>query len=90
MNENFEEEITIKNRILLRETTIRKLTSKYLEFINKINSLTRSEMSSMIKDILNEIDLIEIGILKAQNYENLKDIDNNYFQSLSSEIGKLY
>jgi hypothetical protein len=86
MNENLEEEITIKNRLMLRETIIRKLTSKYLDLYNKFNSLTRNEMAQHIKDIMNELDQLEISVLKAENFEKLKDIDNAYQENLEIEI----
>lgn len=88
MNENFDEETTIKNRIMLREINIRKMTTKYMELLSKFNTLTRNEIAAMIKDIMNEIEMLEIALLKAENYERIKVIDNNYQQSLKDEIGK--
>jgi hypothetical protein len=86
MTEIFDEEQTLKNRIILREATIRKLTSKYLDLISKFNTLTRNEMAQLIKEILNEIDMIEISILKAENLERVKEIDSQYQKSLWSDI----
>lgn len=86
MTEIFDEEQTLKNRIILREATIRKLTSKYLDLISKFNTLTRNEMAQLIKEILNEIDMIEISILKAENLEKVKEIDSQYQKTLWSEI----
>lgn len=85
---DLDEENTIKNRILLRESYIRKLTSKYLDLISKFNLLTRSEMTQIIKEILNEIDMISINSLKAENLEKLKDLDSEYLKKVGSEIGK--
>jgi hypothetical protein len=86
MTDTIDEEQTFKNRIILREVTIRKLTSKYLDLISKFNTLTRNEMAQLIKEILNEIDLIEISILKAENLEKIKEIDSQYQKSLWSKI----
>jgi hypothetical protein len=86
MTDTIDEEQTFKNRIILREVTIRKLTSKYLDLISKFNTLTRNEMAQLIKEILNEIDLIEISILKAENLEKIKEIDSKYQKSLWSKI----
>lgn len=80
-----DEEQTIKNRIILREATIRKLTTKYLDLISKFNTLTRSEMAQVIKEIINEVDMIEISILKAENLEKLKEIDTFYQRSLGQD-----
>lgn len=85
---HIDEEQTMKNRIILRETTIRKLTSKYIDLVSKFNTLTRNEMAQLIKEILNEIDMIEISILKAENLERLKDIDTIYQRSLANETDK--
>ena len=81
-----EEETIIKNRILLRELSIKKLTNKYIEFLTKFNSLTRNEMVPFIKEILNEIDIINITLLKAENLLKLKEIDNNYHSNLANQI----
>jgi hypothetical protein len=86
MYENLEEENTIKNRLMLRETIIRKLTSKYLDLMSKFNTLTRNEMAQHVRDILNEMDVLEISVLKSENFEKLKDIDNSYQESLQIEI----
>jgi hypothetical protein len=90
MNENLEEETTIKNRLALREVILRKLTSKYLELVSKFNLLTRNEMAQHIRDIMNEVDLLEISVLKAENFDKLKEIDNAYQESLQNQICKIY
>jgi hypothetical protein len=87
--ENIDEEVTIKNRILLREITIKRLTNKYLELISKLNTLTRGEIANSVKEVLNELDTIEISILKAENLKKLKDIDSSYQKNLSLELGML-
>jgi hypothetical protein len=89
MLDNVEDENTIRNRILLRETIVRRLANKYLELIAKLNSLTRSEIAQSVKDILNEIDNIEISILKAENLKNLKEVDMSCQKGLSLQLGKL-
>ncbi len=83
-----DEEQTMKNRIILRENTLRKLTSKYIDLLSKFNTLTRNEMAQLIKEILNEIDMIEISILKAENLEKLKEIDTVYQRSLALDTDK--
>lgn len=83
-----EEENIIKNRILLRELSIKKLTNKYIDFLMKFNELARNEMVPYIKEILNEIDMINISLLKAENHLKLKEIDKNYHSSIADSIGK--
>jgi hypothetical protein len=89
MLDNIEDEITIKNRILLREAPIKRLTNKYLDLIAKINTLTRSEIAGFAKDIINEIDTVEISILKAENLKKLKEIDIDHHRSLSSNLSNI-
>ena len=87
MSDNLaEDEIVYKNRIILRETILKRLTSKYLDLISKFNTLTRNEMAQVIKEILNEIDLMEISILKAENLEKLKAIDKEYQKKINERI----
>jgi hypothetical protein len=88
MIDNVDDENTIKNRILLRETGIKRLTNKYLDMIAKLNSLTRSEITQSVKDVMNEIDMVEISILKAENLKKLKDIDITCQTGLSLQLGK--
>jgi len=57
-----EEENIIKNRILLREFSVKNLTKKYIDFISKFNELAMNEMIPYIKEILNEIDMIQISL----------------------------
>ncbi len=83
-----EEENIIKNRILLREFSIKNLTKKYIDFISKFNELARNEMIPYIKEILNEIDMIQISLLKAENLFKLKEIDMIYQTKLANKIGK--
>ena len=81
-----DDEIILKNRIILRETYLKRLTSRYLELISKFNTLTRSEMAQHIKEILNEIDLIEISLIKAENLSQLRDFDMDYQKTLSQNL----
>ena len=71
-----EEEKAISNRILVKEKSIKSLTSKYLELIKKFNISTRNEIKSNLDEILNEIDLIEINTLKAKNIEIIRQNEN--------------
>lgn len=87
MNQN-DEDISIKNRILLKDMNIKKLTMKCLDLLSRFNSLTRNEMSQILHEILNEIDFIEISILKAENIQKLKALDKEHFKTLSNEIQK--
>jgi len=82
-----EEENIIKNRILLRELSIKNLTKKYIDFVSKFNELARNEMVPYIKEILNEIDMIQISLLKAENLFKLKEKDKKYQSNLSNKIG---
>ena len=83
-----EEENIIKNRILLREFSVKNLTKKYIDFISKFNELAMNEMIPYIKEILNEIDMIQISLLKAENLFKLKEIDMIYQTKLANKIGK--
>ena len=53
-------------KILSKEKDIKSLTSKYLELIKKFNTSARNEIKSILDEILNDIDLIEINTLKAK------------------------
>lgn len=81
-----DEDVSIKNRILLKDINIKKLTMKCLDLLSRFNSLTRNEMSHILHEILNEIDLIEISILKAENIQKLKALDKDHFNTLGNEI----
>jgi hypothetical protein len=83
-----EEEAIIKKRIILREMSIKNLTHKYVEFINKYNELARNNMIENIKGILNEIELLNISAIKTENILKLKDIDISYQNSIGNKIGK--
>ena len=76
--EKSEEERAITNRISAKEINIKTLTSKYLELIEKFNVSARNEIKSILDEILNEIDLIEINTLKAKNIESLRKKENQY------------
>lgn len=81
-----EEEKAITKRILLKEQNIRQLTSKYIDLMSKFKTLTRNEMVTYINDILNEIDLIEILLLKSENIQRVESIDKEYYQELSKKL----
>ena len=74
--DKIEEEKAITNRILSKEKDIKSLTSKYLELIKKFNTSARNEIKSILDEILNDIDLIEINTLKAKNIEMLRQSEN--------------
>ena len=84
-----EEEGIIKKRIVLREMSIKNLTHKYVDFINKYNELARNNMTENIKGILNEIELINISTYKIENLLKLKDIDTSYQKTIGDKIGKI-
>ena len=86
MNGLNEDENFIINRIILKEMNIKKLTSKYLDFMNKFNNLTRNEMGNLLDQMINEIDLIEINLLKSENIQKLKDYDQKYLNNISKKI----
>ena len=81
-----DEEIAITKRISAKEKTIKILTSKYLELIKKFNISTRNEIKSILDEILNEIDLIEINTLKAKNIEQLRKNENNIYSEEKNKI----
>jgi hypothetical protein len=83
-----EDDITIKNRILLREIRIRALAKTYLDLIYKFNTFTRNEIAQKVLECINEIDFIEISLYKGANLEILKDIDINYQRSIGENIEK--
>ena len=86
MNGLNEDENFIINRIILKEMNIKKLTAKYLDFMNKFNNLTRNEMGNLLDQMINEIDLIEINLLKSENIQKLKDYDQKYLNNISKKI----
>ena len=76
----------ILKRINTKDTNIRKLTLKYIDLINKFNQLTRGEMTIILDDLLNEIDLIEINTLKAENIQKLKIKENEIYNKKKEDI----
>ena len=83
-----EEDLAITKRILLKEQNIRNLASKYLDFMNHFNTFSRNEMTQILNEILNEIDLIEINILKAENIQKLKQMDKKYHSNISQKLSE--
>ena len=81
-----EEDLAITKRILLKEQNIRILASKYLDFMNHFNSYSRNEMTQILNEILNEIDLIEINVLKSENIQKLKQMDKIYHIDISKKL----
>ena len=73
-------------RIILTDVNIRKLASKFLDLYSKFKSLTRNEMVPILNEILNEIELIEISILKAENIQKMKQIDKSQNTSITAQI----
>ena len=84
--EKSDEEKAITNRISAKEKSIKDLTSKYLELIKKLNISTRNEIKSILDEILNEIDLIEINTLKAKNIEILRKNENKVYNEQKNKI----
>ena len=78
----------IARRIVLTDVNIRKLASKFLDLYSKFKSLTRNEMVPILNEILNEIELIEISILKAENIQKMKQIDKAHNTSITAKIEK--
>ena len=76
----------IARRIILTDVNIRKLASKFLDLYSKFKSLTRNEMVPILNEILNEIELIEISILKAENIQKMKQIDKSQNTSITTQI----
>ena len=76
----------IARRIILTDVNIRKLASKFLDLYSKFKSLTRNEMVPILNEILNEIELIEISILKAENIQKMKQIDKSQNTSITAQI----
>ena len=83
-----EEDLAITKRILLKEQNIRILASKYLDFMNNFNYYSRNEMTQILNEILNEIDLIEINVLKAENIQKLKQMDKIYHINISEKLSE--
>ena len=76
----------IARRIILTDVNIRKLASKFLDLYSKFKSLTRNELVPILNEILNEIELIEISILKAENIQKMKQIDKSQNTSITAQI----
>lgn len=80
------DDLVVTKRILLKEQNIKKITSKYVDLMSKFKSLTRSEMTTILKEILSEIENLEISILKSQNIQKLKSYDKSYNEEISAKI----
>jgi len=81
-----DEEKALGKRLIVKEKEIKILTSKYLELIKKFNGLARNEMKSMLDEISNQIDIIEINVLKANNIKNLKEKEKNMYLEEKNKI----
>ena len=84
--EKSDEEKAITNRISAKEKSIKIMTAKYLELIKKFNISTRNEIKSILDEILNEIDLVEINTLKAKNIEILRKNENKIYNEEKNKI----
>ena len=56
--------------------------------MNHFNTFSRNEMTQILNEILNEIDLIEINILKAENIQKLKQMDKKYHSNISQKLSE--
>ena len=56
--------------------------------MNHFNSFSRNEMTQILNEILNEIDLIEINVLKAENIQKLKQMDKIYHINISEKLSE--
>jgi hypothetical protein len=91
MIDNYEEEILIKNRLVIKDNSIKKLASKYFDMLTKCTSKdNKQEIITIIKDIISELDNIEIAIWKAENYEKLKERDIKHHNRSCDNIGNIY
>jgi len=94
MIDNYEEEILIKNRLVFKENSIKKLASKYYDLLGKCTSKEaerkdfKQDILTIIKDIVSELDNIEIALWKAENYEKLKERDIKNHNRSCDSIGK--
>jgi len=84
---NIEEDSIIKTRLIFKEQSLKKISTKYLELITKFNSNQKQECALLIKDIINELELIEIAVQKADNLEKLKEIDITHHKHIGKKIG---
>lgn len=93
MIDNYEEEVLIKNRLVyyFKENSIKKLATKYFELFGKLQSREKEpkqESLAIIKEIISELDNIEIAIWKAENYEKLKERDIKHHNRSCEAIGR--
>ena len=86
--DKLEEDKAIKKRVIAKEKNIKLLTTKYLEFIKQFNIKTRNEMQSLLDEILNEIDLIEINTLKAKNIQIFKEKEKEIYLKEKNKINE--
>ena len=84
--EKSEEEKAIQKRIFAKEQNIKILTSKYFELMKKLKVAARNEMQTILDEILKEIDLIEISVLKAKNIEILKENEKKIYLDEKNKI----
>ena len=82
----YSDDQVIERQIILTDVKICKLASKFLDLYSKFKSLTRNEMVPILNEILNEIELIEISILKAENIQKMKQIDKSQNTSITAQI----
>lgn len=83
------EEEAFTKRIVSKDSSIRKLTSKYLDLVTKFNSLTRNEMAEILEEILNELDLIEISTIKTENIQKIKIKEKQLFIDKQKKLMKI-
>ena len=62
------------------------LTSKYFELMRKIKVAARNEMQTILDEILKEIDLIEISVLKAKNIEIIRENEKKIYLDEKNKI----
>lgn len=85
MNQD-EEDKHIKARISFRDNYIKRLANKYMELLSKFNTLTRNEIQRYSKEIIAEIENIEIQILKCETLDCLKEVDLKYHIDLAETL----
>jgi len=83
---NIEEDEAIKARLNFKEQNIKKISAKYLELIAKFNSNQKPEAINLIKDIINELEFLEISVQKAENLEKLKEIDIPHHKDIGKKV----
>ena len=87
-NQQNEEKITaiIQQRLAFKDTQLKRFISKYLEILTNFDKLNAEQLETSSKETLQELEILEFQILKAEMAHYIRIKDCNYYQDLNAEI----